>query len=329
MACDATLLVSEDVSGPVTFGFFEPVVLLPAGFSDMPDAMRDAILFMNWCMCRGAIGCSHWARKLCGRRSGSIPFGVGQPVDRSIGDRAGGVHHAGHRRPPIAVANAARSEHRRQQPRPRHPAPTTAPSTPAQPAPPGRCARATTGCAPHARPPTARPPAHPNHPCHRSPTPCQQPMPRRRRRIRLQRAGSAASRGTSTRPPRTASCHSPASISPATVGHAPEPSVSESTSTNRPGCSAAAARTSPHTALPVNVSPAGVRPATPAVTNTSRDASKRGSPSQACSSSSTRADVSRAASAGSSSGSKFSMRTGASTVPAGSPSVRSATDTRS
>jgi TonB family protein len=41
----ATLLVSDEISGPVTFGFFRPVVLLPAGFPSMPGAMRDAILF--------------------------------------------------------------------------------------------------------------------------------------------------------------------------------------------------------------------------------------------------------------------------------------------
>jgi TonB family protein len=41
----ATLLLSDEVDGPVTFGFFRPVVLLPAGFPSMPEAMRDAILF--------------------------------------------------------------------------------------------------------------------------------------------------------------------------------------------------------------------------------------------------------------------------------------------
>jgi TonB family protein len=41
----ATLLVSDEINGPVTFGFFRPVVLLPAGFESMSDAMRDAILF--------------------------------------------------------------------------------------------------------------------------------------------------------------------------------------------------------------------------------------------------------------------------------------------
>jgi TonB family protein len=45
LARSARLLVSEEISGPVTFGFFRPVVLLPAGFPAMPQAMRDAILF--------------------------------------------------------------------------------------------------------------------------------------------------------------------------------------------------------------------------------------------------------------------------------------------
>ena len=45
VASHTSLLISDEVSGPVTFGFFRPVVLLPAGFSAMPEAMRDAILF--------------------------------------------------------------------------------------------------------------------------------------------------------------------------------------------------------------------------------------------------------------------------------------------
>jgi TonB family protein len=44
MVGDATILLSDDVRGPVTFGFFRPVVLLPAAFPLMPQAMRDAIL---------------------------------------------------------------------------------------------------------------------------------------------------------------------------------------------------------------------------------------------------------------------------------------------
>ncbi len=45
MAAETTLLLSDDVSGPVTFGMRKPVVLLPSSFSTMPRAMRDAILF--------------------------------------------------------------------------------------------------------------------------------------------------------------------------------------------------------------------------------------------------------------------------------------------
>ena len=44
MAGGAAILISEEVEGPVTFGFFRPVVLLPASFPGMPKAMRDAIL---------------------------------------------------------------------------------------------------------------------------------------------------------------------------------------------------------------------------------------------------------------------------------------------
>ena len=39
------LLISDEIGGPVTFGFLRPVVLLPAGFPTMAEAMRDAILF--------------------------------------------------------------------------------------------------------------------------------------------------------------------------------------------------------------------------------------------------------------------------------------------
>ena len=45
VAGHAQLLVSEEIAGPVTFGFLAPVVLLPANFEALPDAMRNAILF--------------------------------------------------------------------------------------------------------------------------------------------------------------------------------------------------------------------------------------------------------------------------------------------
>jgi TonB family protein len=45
VASHTSLLISDEIGGPVTFGFFRPVVLLPAGFLSMPAAMRDAILF--------------------------------------------------------------------------------------------------------------------------------------------------------------------------------------------------------------------------------------------------------------------------------------------
>ncbi len=42
---DTQLLLSGQIGGPVTFGFFRPVVLLPANFPAMSQTMRDAILF--------------------------------------------------------------------------------------------------------------------------------------------------------------------------------------------------------------------------------------------------------------------------------------------
>ncbi len=41
---EADIRLSHDITGPVTFGFLRPVILLPAHFPDMPAAMRDAIL---------------------------------------------------------------------------------------------------------------------------------------------------------------------------------------------------------------------------------------------------------------------------------------------
>jgi TonB family protein len=41
---EADLRISEDVAGPVTFGFRKPVVLLPAGFPALSEGTRDAIL---------------------------------------------------------------------------------------------------------------------------------------------------------------------------------------------------------------------------------------------------------------------------------------------
>lgn len=41
---EADLRISEEVSGPVTFGFRRPIVLLPARFLSLHESMRDAIL---------------------------------------------------------------------------------------------------------------------------------------------------------------------------------------------------------------------------------------------------------------------------------------------
>jgi TonB family protein len=41
---EADIRLSHDITGPVTFGFIRPVILLPAHFPDLPAEMRDAIL---------------------------------------------------------------------------------------------------------------------------------------------------------------------------------------------------------------------------------------------------------------------------------------------
>ena len=41
---EARLLTSDEISSPVTFGFFRPVILLPNGFGDLADALRETIL---------------------------------------------------------------------------------------------------------------------------------------------------------------------------------------------------------------------------------------------------------------------------------------------
>jgi TonB family protein len=40
----AGVLISDEISSPVTFGFFRPVVLLPRGFTNMAAPLREAIL---------------------------------------------------------------------------------------------------------------------------------------------------------------------------------------------------------------------------------------------------------------------------------------------
>ncbi|HVY93335.1 MAG TPA: M56 family metallopeptidase, partial [Bryobacteraceae bacterium] len=41
---EVEIMISNDVTGPVTFGWREPVILLPAGFPSLSAAMREAIL---------------------------------------------------------------------------------------------------------------------------------------------------------------------------------------------------------------------------------------------------------------------------------------------
>jgi TonB family protein len=44
LASGAELRISPDISGPATFGFFQPVVLLPSGFTALDPSVREAIL---------------------------------------------------------------------------------------------------------------------------------------------------------------------------------------------------------------------------------------------------------------------------------------------
>ena len=41
---DPALLISDEISSPVTFGFRRPVILLPARFPELERPMQDAIL---------------------------------------------------------------------------------------------------------------------------------------------------------------------------------------------------------------------------------------------------------------------------------------------
>src|ERR1700761_2236106 len=41
---EADIRLSHEIAGPVTFGFFRPVILLPAGFPEMEPEIRDAVL---------------------------------------------------------------------------------------------------------------------------------------------------------------------------------------------------------------------------------------------------------------------------------------------
>jgi TonB family protein len=41
---EAQVQLSDDVTSPVTFGWLDPVILLPSNFPDLPEAQRDAIL---------------------------------------------------------------------------------------------------------------------------------------------------------------------------------------------------------------------------------------------------------------------------------------------
>ena len=90
----ARLLVSDEISGPVTFGFFRPVVLLPSDFLSMPQAMRDAILFhelihverRDWLFALGEelVRAVFWFHPAIWWVLGEIQLAREQTVDRAV-----------------------------------------------------------------------------------------------------------------------------------------------------------------------------------------------------------------------------------------------------
>ncbi len=101
-----------------------------------------------------------------------------------------------------------------------------------------------------------------------------------------------ASRATRTTPSRTAICGSSRRTEAVSPGSTPALPASRSSSTNRPGCSDWALRTSPHTAAAAGSVTSSTAPR---VTTTSRAGSSSGRASQSCSTPSTRAAASWAA----------------------------------
>lgn len=94
IAAGARLLLSSEISGPVTFGFFNPVVLLPEGFPEMPEAMRDAILFhellhverRDWLMTVGeeVLRAAFWFHPAVWWVLGEIQLAREQTVDQAV-----------------------------------------------------------------------------------------------------------------------------------------------------------------------------------------------------------------------------------------------------
>lgn len=96
MAGNTTVLVSEEITGPVTFGLLRPVVLLPASFPSMPATMREAILFhellhverLDWLFTLGeeVIRAVFWFHPAIWWVLGEIQLAREQTVDQAVID---------------------------------------------------------------------------------------------------------------------------------------------------------------------------------------------------------------------------------------------------
>ncbi|HVW08955.1 MAG TPA: TonB family protein [Bryobacteraceae bacterium] len=94
MAGGVAVMISEEVEGPVTFGFFHPVVLLPASFREMPKAMRDAILSHellhvarhDWVftLAEEFVRCAFWFHPAIWWTLGEIQLAREQTVDQAV-----------------------------------------------------------------------------------------------------------------------------------------------------------------------------------------------------------------------------------------------------
>ncbi len=76
---EARLLTSDEITSPVTFGFFSPVILLPSGLDDLAVALRETLSSATrLCTSAGRTGCLQWRKRPSGRSFGSIPGSGGR-----------------------------------------------------------------------------------------------------------------------------------------------------------------------------------------------------------------------------------------------------------
>lgn len=95
----ADLLISDRVTGPVTFGWRRPVVLLPSGFRELPESSRDAILcheFLHiersdwlFTFAEELIRAAFWFHPAIWYAIGRIQLAREQTVDRTVIERTG------------------------------------------------------------------------------------------------------------------------------------------------------------------------------------------------------------------------------------------------